>query len=202
MHYGIVFILNMKDKLIRTFLAIPVPSDVKSKKNMLYSTLDSSNGVIHWVKNTQLHLTLKFIGHTPESSLNNIIKHVEKITLDLNPFDLKIKDTGCFPIPARPRVLWLGVHGKLDLLFNLVEKIESTLEPIGFPKADRELSPHITVARIKYPQKHTPKIDPFLKSSYDPIDLPVDRVQFFSSEMLQSESVYTILKTFPLGENL
>ncbi len=192
----------MTEKLLRTFLAIPVPRDVSSKKNMLYSTLENVDGDINWVKNAQLHLTMKFLGHTPESAINDVIDHIEKITPNMNPFDLKIEETGCFPVPTRPRILWLGLKGNLDLLKSMVESIENVLEPLGFPKESRDILPHITLARIKYPQKHTPNVDPFLKSSYDPIDFPVDRMQFFSSELLPSGAVHTILKTFPLGESL
>ena len=192
----------MTEKLLRTFLAVPVPRDVSSKKNMLYSTLENVDGDINWVKNAQLHLTMKFLGHTPESAIIDVIDHVEKITLNMNPFDLKIEETGCFPVPTRPRILWLGLKGNLDLLKSMVESIENVLEPLGFPKESRDILPHITLARIKYPQKHTPNVDPFLKSSYDPIDFPVDRMQFFSSELLPSGAVHTILKTFPLGESL
>jgi len=192
----------MTEKLLRTFLAVPVPRDVSSKKNMLYSTLENVDGDINWVKNAQLHLTMKFLGHTPESAINDVIDHIEKITPNMNPFDLKIEETGCFPVPTRPRILWLGLKGNLVLLKSMVESIENVLEPLGFPKDSRDILPHITLARIKYPQKHTPNVDPFLKSSYDPIDFPVDRMQFFSSELLPSGAVHTILKTFPLGESL
>ena len=192
----------MTEKLLRTFLSVPVPREVSSKKNMLYSTLETVDGDINWVKNIQLHLTLKFLGHTPESSIDNVIDHVQKITQNMKPFDLKIDETGCFPVPTRPRTLWLGVKGALDPLLTMVESIETVLEPLGFPRSYRDFSPHITLARIKYPQKHTPNVDPFLKSSYDPIDFPVDRVQYFSSELLPTGAVYTILKTFPLGESL
>jgi 2'-5' RNA ligase len=189
----------MTEKLLRTFLGIPVPRDVWTKKNMLYSTLESVDGDINWVKNAQLHLTLKFLGHTPESSINDVIDQIEKITPQIKPFDLTIEKTGCFPIPTRPRTLWLGVKGNTDPLLNMVESIETALDPFGFPKSDRNFSPHITLARIKYPQKHTPNVDPFLKSSFDPIDFPVDRVHYFSSELLPSGAIYTILKAFPLG---
>ena len=192
----------MTEKLLRTFLSVPVSREVSSKKNMLYSTLETVDGDINWVKNAQLHLTLKFLGHTPESSIDNVIDHVEKITPNMKPYDFKIDKTGCFPVPTRPRTLWLGVKGTLDPLLTMVESIETALESLGFPRSDREFSPHITLARIKYPQKHTPNVDPFLKSSYDPIDFPVDRVQYFSSELLPTGAVYTILKTFPLGESL
>ena len=171
-------------------------------QNILQSTINPKRGRIKWVRSDQLHLTLKFLGHTPESSIDNVIDHLDKITPNMKPFDLRIEKTGCFPVPTRPRTLWLGVTGTLEPLFTMVESIETILESLGFPRTDRDFSPHITLARIKYPQKHTPNVDPFLKSSYDPIDLPVDRVQFFSSELLPTGAVYTILKTFPLGESL
>ena len=87
-------------------------------------------------------------------------------------------------------------------MHDLFVKIENSLELLGFPKEQQEYIPHITLARIKYPQKWTPDVSNFLKSSYDPIDFPVDRVQFFSSELLPSGTIYTLIKSFPLGETL
>ena len=63
----------MLEKLKRTFLCFPVPMEVRSKKNMLYSTLEGSPAQINWVKNDNLHLTLKFIGYTNESQIPRII---------------------------------------------------------------------------------------------------------------------------------
>ena len=75
----------MSDNLMRTFISIPVPNEVKSKKNMLYSTLENSPSNISWVKNDQLHLTLKFLGHTPEASFDNIKSEISKIASTINP---------------------------------------------------------------------------------------------------------------------
>ena len=192
----------MSEKLIRTFLSIPVPLEVRSKKNMLYSTLEESPAKINWVKNVQLHLTIKFLSHTPESIIEKIINDVGSVTNTLRPFEIIIESTGCFPIKDRPRVLWMGVNGNLDPLYDLFTKIDSALDLLGFPKEKQGYTPHITLARIKYPQKWTPDISTFLKSSYDPIDFPIDRVQYFSSELLPSGTVHTLLKSFPLGEIL
>ena len=192
----------MSEKLIRTFLSIPVPQEVRSKKNMLYSTLEESPAKINWVKNIQLHLTIKFLSHTPESVIEKIIDRVESITSESKPFDIFIESTGCFPVKERPRVLWMGVNGNLDPLNDLFIKVEDALDILGFPKEQHDYKPHITLARIKYPQKWTPDISTFLKSSYDPIDFPIDRVQFFSSELLPSGTVHTLLKSFPLGESI
>tara|TARA_X000000950_G_scaffold137023_1_gene170299 strand:+ start:5002 stop:5580 length:579 start_codon:yes stop_codon:yes gene_type:complete len=192
----------MNEKLKRTFLCFPVPLEVKSKKNMLYSTLEGSPAQINWVKNDNLHLTLKFIGYTTESQIPKIISILSKITIKYKPFELVINSTGCFPTKERPRTLFLGVEGRLNVLSDLFQKIENEFEKIDIEKDRNVFFPHITLARIKYPQIHTPDIDLFLKSSYDPIDLSLDRVQFFSSELLPSGAIYTLLKTFPLGEQV
>ncbi len=192
----------MSEKLIRTFLSIPVPQEVRSKKNMLYSTLEESPAKINWVKNIQLHLTIKFLSHTPESMIKKIIDRVQSVTIASKPFDIFIESTGCFPVKERPRVLWMGVNGNLDPLHDLFIKVEDALDLLGFPKEKQGYNPHVTLARIKYPQKWTPDISTFLKSSYDPIDFPIDRVQFFSSELLPSGTVHTLLKSFPLGESI
>ena len=96
----------------------------------------------------------------------------------------------------------MGIEGRLNILMDLVQNIENEFDKIDIPKDQNDFIPHITLARIKYPQNHTPDIDLFLKSSYDPIDLSIDHVQFFSSELLPSGAIYTLLKTFPLGEQI
>ena len=192
----------MPHSLVRTFISIPVPNEVKSKKNMLYSTLENSPANISWVKNEQLHLTLKFLGHTPETMIENIKSEISKISSTIKPFKLLINKTGCFPKRERPRVLWLGIRGNTTALNDLFLRVDKEMKKIGFPSLDKEFIPHITLARVKYPQKYTPDISTFLKSSYDPIDFTADRVQFLTSELLPSGTFYTLLGSFPLGESL
>ena len=117
----------MSDSLIRTFISIPVPSEVKSKKNMLYSTLENSPANISWVKNEQLHLTLKFLGHTPETMIENIKSEISKISSTIKPFKLLIDKTGCFPKRERPRVLWLGIRGNTSALNDLFLRIDKEI---------------------------------------------------------------------------
>ena len=192
----------MDKSIIQTFLCIPVSSEVASKKNMLFSTIDQSKVKVNWIRNLNLHLTVKFIGQTPKSSIKKIIYCIESITTDFPPFKLKIKGTGCFPNSRKPKTLWLGVQDDCSQLTKLIERIESDLFDIGFAKENKLLTPHITIAKINYSQKATPDVNIFLKSSYDVIDLNVNRLQLFSSELLSNGAVYSLLKTFPLGESI
>ena len=173
----------MFEKISRTFISIPVPNEVQTKKNMLYTTLERCPSKINWVKNKQLHLTVKYLGNTPETAYSKIIDSLSDITKSINPFEVFIK-------------------GTLDSLSNLFLKVEQTLEPLGFSVDNQEYIPHITIAKIKYPQKYTPDISEFSNSYYDPIVFNVDRVQFLCSELLSSGAVHSLLKSFPLGDSL
>ena len=192
----------MPNKLVRTFISAPVPDRVKKVKQMLFSTLEGEKVNIKWVRNIQIPLTLKFLGFTPETDINRLKKVIAAVTAKFEPFELTIRNTGCFPAPNRPRVLWLGVNDEKNQLALLVNDLEQALEIEGFPISDKPFSPHITLARISYPQKYTPNISRYLQSSYDEIVLPLNRVQFFSSELLPFGAVHTLLGTFPMGENI
>ena len=87
---------------------------------MLFSTLQGSNANIKWVKNENLHLTLKFIGHTREKDIPKIIDAVNDVTINHKPFILKATGTGCFPKKERPRTLFMRVEGRLNLLNNSI----------------------------------------------------------------------------------
>jgi len=192
----------MKDKLVRTFFSIPVPEKVRAVKNMFYRSIKDNKGEVKWVRDYQLHITLSFLGHTPTDVINPILETTKDIFTNYKPLELTIENTGCFPVPTRPRVLWLGISGDTGKLELLVRDITSSLTSLGYYFGDNSFIPHVTIARIRYPQKHTPDINEFLKSSYDGIVFRADRVQFVSSELLTDGAVYTIMKSFPLGENI
>ncbi len=191
----------MDYKLIRTFIAIPVPEPVFRLQDMLKSTVPEKTGKIRWVRKDQLHLTLKFLGDTSEDSIDDVRKVMQKIAGQSTPFEMVIENTGCFPKVERPRVMWAGLDGELEKLNQLVNQVQNGLDPLGFPKDEKGYHPHITLARAKYPQKKTPDISTFLKTTYDPIPFRIEKVQFISSELFPNGPVYSILSTHFFGNN-
>jgi len=185
----------MDYSLIRTFVAIPVPNAVFGLQDQLRSVISEKFGRIEWIKKDRLHLTLKFVGDTPESSFKPIQDVLESISKNTETIELKIEGTGCFPKKERPRVLWSGITGEISILENLYNEIQSSLESLGFYKDDKPFHPHITLGRSKYPQKRTPDIASFLAKSYDPISFRVEKIQFITSELFPNGPVYTILST-------
>ncbi len=190
----------MKQRLIRTFVGISVPNAVKNVKQMLISTMEEEKAEVRWVKHSNLHLTVKFLGFTPENHIESLSEDLDSIAKANNPFDLSVSGTGCFPSEIKPSVLYLGLSGKIQKLSKLVKDTEALMKERGYPKLENDYFPHITVARIKYPQNFTPDVTSFLNSSYDSIDFRVKHLQFFSSEILPDRVFYNLLGTFPLAD--
>ena len=192
----------MDHRLIRTFIAIPVPESVFVLQGNLKNTIEKKTGKVRWVKRDQLHLTLKFVGDTPEESIDDVRGVMQKVANQMTPFKIFIQGVGCFPKIERPRVMWVGLDGAIDKLNQLVTAVHDGLHPLGFPREEKEFHPHITMARAKYPQKKTPDISSFLNTTYDPIPFRIEKIQFISSELFPNGPVYTILSTHFFGNNL
>ena len=192
----------MDHRLIRTFIAIPVPESVFVLQGNLKNTIEKKTGKVRWVKRDQLHLTLKFVGDTPEESIDDVRDVMQKVANQMTPFKIFIQGVGCFPKIERPRVMWVGLDGAIDKLNQLVTAVHDGLHPLGFPREEKEFHPHITMARAKYPQKKTPDISSFLNTTYDPIPFRIEKIQFISSELFPNGPVYTILGTHFFGNNL
>lgn len=182
-----------KERLLRTFVAIELPRAVGSTVLSLHSTVEARPKVVKWVKLQNIHLTLKFIGETPRDLVPKINDALAEAVKPHNDLSLTISDTGVFPKKQRPRILWLGADGEVDHLAALVSDINRALDPLGYPAEEREFSPHITIGRIRYPQKVTPDVIAFLNSEYEPIPFTVEKIKLFQSDLVPGGPIYSIL---------
>ena len=185
---------------MRIFLSIPVPNVVKNIKQMLTSTCENERAEIRWVKHNNLHLTVQFLGSVSDEKISKIIKEVENVVSSINSFVLTVSETGCFPNTSKPSVLYLGVRGNIEALKALVEKINNKMSQIGFKKDSESFIPHITVAKINYPQKFNPDLSIFLNSTYDEVEFLVDKIQLLESQTLPEGVVYKTLNTISFLE--
>ena len=185
----------MSERLIRTFISVTVPNEIISLRDMLKTTVKSPKKNVRWVRTGQIHLTLKFLGFAPPDCIDELNSTIAKTISQYSRIDLTVMGTGCFPVPTRPRVLWLGMTGQTATLTTLVSDLNTALEPLGFPAEEQKIVPHITLARINYPPKHTPDISTFLQTTFEPILMTVSRVQFMRSELFPDGPVYSILGT-------
>ncbi|MFH1851137.1 MAG: RNA 2',3'-cyclic phosphodiesterase [Candidatus Neomarinimicrobiota bacterium] len=185
----------MPERLLRTFISVAVPSRIGTVCDMLRTTIPASEKAIRWTKMNSIHLTLKFIGPTPADLIPEINRRLRQAVSGIEAMSLAVAGTGCFPDPRRPRVIWLGMTGELDRLHDLATKVHNCVVDLGIPDESAAFKPHITIARIKYPQKRTPDISAILRTEYQPVALTTDRIHLISSELLPGGPVYSNLGT-------
>lgn len=104
---------------------------------------------LRWTRSEGIHLTLKFLGETPESRVPAISEALRKGAAGHRRQTLSLGGLGTFGGRRNPRVLWVDLEGDLDALAALQASIDDELAAIGFPKEDRSFSPHLTLARVR-----------------------------------------------------
>jgi len=142
----------MQPELIRTFIAIEIPDDVKSKMREVQDVLRKSGADVGWVRPEGVHLTLKFLGNVEAGRIGELMASVSAAVSGTGPFELIVGGIGVFPNERSLRVVWLGLGGGMDALASLYEKVEAVCETLGFKRESRPFRPHLTLGRVKSPR--------------------------------------------------
>jgi 2'-5' RNA ligase len=137
---------------VRAFIAIDLDPEIKSALEALVRALKSSRADVRWVGAGAMHLTLKFLGQIDEARADRVRRVLDTIACRHAPFGIRVEGTGSFPDEKRPRVLWAGfaAEPKLGLL---QEDLDRALEPEGFARENRAFTPHLTLGRVKGPDR-------------------------------------------------
>lgn len=136
---------------MRLFVAFDIPEDVRAAVAALAAKLKSACGSGRWARIEGAHVTLKFIGEVPAQEMEEIQAALRSVPF---PAALKIvfRGVGFFPNERHPRVLWAGIEAGPELR-ALAAAVETSLEPLGIAREQREFSPHLTLARFDSPDK-------------------------------------------------
>ncbi len=136
---------------MRLFVAIDLSSTLRERLSDQIDQLSQLLGTesIRWVKPSSIHLTLKFLGETPENQVDRINHTLRNITPQFSAFKMRIGEFDCFPNPRRPRVFWIGVHEESGILKQLNQAVETDLEKLGFKKEKRSFTAHLTLGRLR-----------------------------------------------------
>jgi 2'-5' RNA ligase len=102
---------------------------------------------VRWVRMDGLHLTLRFLGPTPQTEVQAVADAVRRAAGGHDAFEIRIDGGGMFPNPHRPRTLWLGVTQGTRELAGLAEALDRELVVAGWPARERPFRAHLTVAR-------------------------------------------------------
>ena len=136
--------------LIRAFIAVELPAEVKKELSELEAQLKkNSPPMVRWVDPNNIHITLKFLGEIPEESIDELMLAMEEGAKGIKTFNLEVSGVGAFPNMERAQVVWVGVRGDLAQISRLQKNIEANTEQLGYPRENRGFTPHLTVGRMR-----------------------------------------------------
>ncbi len=133
---------------MRCFIGVPL-KDWEEKVGEILDTLAKKTIGIRWVKKENIHITLKFLGETPEEKLASLSRVLKDIVPRYSAFYIERGELGAFPSSASPRVIWLGILDTSGNLSRIAQDIEDGLVVYGWEKERRRFHPHITLGRVK-----------------------------------------------------
>jgi RNA 2',3'-cyclic 3'-phosphodiesterase len=182
----------------RLFIAVPVQLSEDFQKLSVVLQQKMARDQITWVKPKLQHLTLRFLGATPESQIDSIKKILRKITDDQKQFSLKLDKMGVFGSRYAPTTIWYGFN-EFALFRVLFEKLESELLNIGIEPNHGNFVPHLTVGRIKKIENKnlfTTLITQLQPTFFQEMD--VHAIHLIQSKLTTQGPIYRTIEQFPL----
>ena len=176
--------------MVRTFLAIDLPNILLKILEDHQGRWKSAKADVRWVIPSSMHLTLKFLGEIPQSSVEQVIAVCKELCCQHRGFHLKLNGTGTFPNLKRPRILWVGIGGSTHRLCELQDSIETALGKMGFPQEKRGFSPHMTVGRIRSSRRLSGLLELFLKDEIVSKPFVVQGVTVYKSQLTPRGPIY------------
>ncbi|MEW6652312.1 MAG: RNA 2',3'-cyclic phosphodiesterase [Bacteroidota bacterium] len=182
--------------MIRLFIALEIPVKIISALLFERDKLLSSEKLIRWEQKEKLHITLKFLGDTEETLINNISAELENIVNRYEPIKLEVSKFGVFRKGKEPKILWIGMRENYHLS-KFVEEIEKSFCKFGYPIEEKKFKPHITLFRFRG-CKDDAKVLSLLEVKLPALCFEADKISLIKSELKQTGSVYSSIKNFRL----
>jgi 2'-5' RNA ligase len=183
---------------IRAFLALELPESHREQIAAEQRRLRVGLPPARWVRPEGIHLTIKFLGETPQGVLDELVQALRAPVAACPAVSVTLEGSGFFPGPARPRVAWIG--GQARGIEALVDAVEQQAGRLGLERERRQWSLHLTLARLREPWPPD-AVDRFL-SWGECLALPVfecTELVLLASRLGPGGAVYTALARLPIG---
>jgi 2'-5' RNA ligase len=189
------------DTYLRCFIALDISEPIRRDVSEIIDRLKKHDADVKWVPVNNIHLTVKFLGNTPDDVLSKIRDCLFSVVLSYNPFYIRIYATGVFPNRRYPKVIWIGV-GDSEILKNLHIDIENAMGSLGFKKETRIFNPHLTIGRVRSRRgilNLVDELDSYQGKEFG--NIHVKTIKLMKSELNPQGAKYSCLYEIPLGKD-
>jgi len=173
--------------LLRVFIGIGCDAHVQEQAGEIIEPLKKTLPGTRWVAPVNRHLTLAFLGDIPASGLDSLMHEFDRIYQGERSFTYRLTRLCRFPNPSGSIIALTGEpEGPVK---DLYQTTMSLLKTVQLQSVRNIFRPHITLGRIKNPEKVRSKIDQRTK-----VDLRITKITLYQSTLTPGGSIYTTLK--------
>ena len=182
----------MVEGLIRVFIALPVPEEIRMALADRLSGVELPGKPVspgNW------HFTLRFLGSIEQVALERAVAALDQSDLG-DGFRVELGDLGAFPRASRASVLWVGVTEGESEMLELAVAAEQAAQAAGLPTEERPFRPHLTLSRIRPPVDVSELLE---EETVLQLGWRCEEIVVYESHLGGRDPVYKPLETFSLG---
>jgi 2'-5' RNA ligase len=184
----------------RAFIAFDLPERILSFLAKVQQGLKAYGFKVKWVRPENIHLTLKFLGNTDTADTDKILGAISNAVKNTEPLSLAVEGIGVFPDVRRPRIIWAGLKGQMEVLLELQRALDGYLMSLGFPKETRPFRGHLTLGRIKG-RIRSAQMDKAVQKfeGFESDPFKVNEIFLFKSDLKPTGAVYSKVRSVSFG---
>lgn len=188
-------------KMVRLFvgaqISLPAIKSVAAAAETLRRAAYEEGYRVRWAAPASYHVTLKFLGATPEVAIGAIRDRLAPAFASVQPFEFSVARIGAFPSPDNARVIWAGIDDPSKGLARMVAILEAELAELGFARESRPFHPHVTLGRVTRVDNVQKLLAPLSERMFRITH--INRATLFESIMKSNGSEYRERESFSLG---
>jgi 2'-5' RNA ligase len=186
----------------RLFFAVPVPGPSRARLEAVLPEIARALPGARVAAAAGWHLTLAFLGQVRPESAAQVVRVGETAVAGVPAANLRLAGAGGFPNPRRARVLWAGIGGEVEVLVTLAKTLAEQCRQAGLRYEERELHPHLTVARLHKPAPlPEPTLELVTAAAAASPPWQARELCCYRSTLSRSGARYQVVRRFPLGRS-
>ena len=170
---------------MRLFYAVAADEEVKAAAAGVVSRLRRAPGDYRWVDPRDMHVTLRFLGETPDAALPEVAERARRAAASVAPFEIVYGGVGGFDSLEDPRVVWIGLDAGLEPMLKIADLLGRD-EP-------RPFSPHLTLGRRRREAAPPPFLEALRAEPALALRCPVAKISLYASRPAPFGHVYEVL---------
>lgn len=135
---------------LRLFVAIDLDDATHAFAQRAIDLLSRSGISGRFERYEKLHITLAFLGATPESRMDSAREALRAAALKCSPFSLTLDKIGAFPSERHPRIIWIGCQDQSTGFKRCAGAVRAAFANQDW-EFDKDAHAHITICRLKGP---------------------------------------------------